>query len=188
MTSKDTLPHPELSAALGHIVRLCSNLEGVISILIGNLIGPDRQIGEIVTSGLSFNSLSALLNALFRYRVPDSQSMSDLERLLRRAEACERRRNQLIHAAWTNFEKEGFYIRMKSSKRSTGFRKDQELVSQSNLDDAIEDTDKLITDFASFLIKHVIPYRSTQARSKKFQGHRGKLIRPFGNNALRKRM
>jgi len=75
MTSKISLPYPELSTALGQIVRQCSNLEGIISIFIGILIGADREIGQIVTAGLSFNSLSSLLNMLFRYRVSDQKAV-----------------------------------------------------------------------------------------------------------------
>jgi len=158
VSKKQLLPHPELSTAVGHVVRQCSNLEGLLSIFIGDLIGAGKEIGQIITAGLSFKALSSLLSLLFRHRVNNNTTIDKLDKLLQRAQAMQDRRNQIVHATWTAHDQPNVFSRMKMARGAKGLRRDHEMLDLDKLETEIEKMQTIVNDLALFLFEHVGQY------------------------------
>jgi hypothetical protein len=106
MAQKQKLPGltPPLSdefyIALGRVTAHFAVLEAQIEFLTWSLIGRDQGLGQIVTAQVSFRGLLDLLSSIFRHRVADEALRAELDAVLRRAEAVERRRNLVTHSEW----------------------------------------------------------------------------------------
>ena len=65
--------------ALGKITANFSQLEDELCRLIWYLLGPDEQLGQVVTAELSFRGLVNLAGALARHRTSDPGPLQEVE-------------------------------------------------------------------------------------------------------------
>lgn len=141
--------------ALGRISANFQALEMYIAAFTWSLISSDQNVGQIVTSQISFSRLCDLLSSLFRHKVKSPDLIEELDGILQRASEAEQQRNTIIHSAWLTDEEDTdkspsrFKI---TSKRKKGF------------DIQVEDTDadKLneIADLLRDVAKEIIPFMS----------------------------
>jgi len=87
------------------IGRLCmafQNLESVICFLTWTLIGECQQVGQIVTSNMSFSRVCDTLVGLSVYRFgEDTDTTKSIAALVKQASQLEQKRNRFIHSYWT---------------------------------------------------------------------------------------
>jgi hypothetical protein len=108
--------------ALGLISANFQCLEMYMQIFAWDLIGEDQNVGQIVTSQLSFQRLCDLLVSLFKYRTKDSRLIQELERLVKRASEVAGQRDVAIHSCWAgDLETEILRVKM-TAKRKSGLK------------------------------------------------------------------
>ncbi len=124
MQEQEMSREDQLFLAIGRISQYFNVLETYASVLVWTLIGAGQQVGEIITSELSFRNLLALLSSLYRLRKTDKKDINKLTELLKKAEGFERKRNQIIHSIWAvNMTDPQSLIRYKvTAKRKNGLK------------------------------------------------------------------
>ena len=114
---------PEQLQALGQITADFQVLEETISSFILDLIGAEPDVGEIITSELSFRKLIDLLSALFKHQVRNDTKIAEMERLVLRANVVEQKRNTIIHSGWALGNTDETITRVKTTaKQRHGLR------------------------------------------------------------------
>jgi len=91
---------PEYLEPLGQVTANFSDLEADLSFMVWSLIGTNKQIGQIITSQLSFASLVRVLRLLFEEKCEDKKLRAELKKLLKEADSIRVRRNTFIHSVW----------------------------------------------------------------------------------------
>lgn len=87
-------------AALGLITANFQVLEKYTEFFVWSLIGQDQEIGQIVTSQMSFDRICDTLYSLFRYRTQNSEMIKELDNIIQRTFQAEEKRNSVIHSSW----------------------------------------------------------------------------------------
>lgn len=87
-------------ASLGLISANFQCLEKYMEFLAWGLIGDDQEIGQIVTSQMSFIRLCDLLSSLIRYRSKNPELVKELDEIIKKASEVEEARNKVIHSCW----------------------------------------------------------------------------------------
>jgi hypothetical protein len=120
-------------ASLGVITVNFQCLEKYMEFFIWALIGDDQEIGQIVTSQISFNGLCDLLSSLFRYRAENSELVKELDDLIKRANEVVGERNKFIHSSWFG-DFESSIVRVKITARGkTGLKHQYENIGPDDL-------------------------------------------------------
>jgi hypothetical protein len=134
--------------ALGKSTANFSQLEDELCRFIWYLLGPDEQLGQVVTAELSFRGLVNLAGALARHRTADPGTLQEVEAGLARAIQAETERNIMVHSTWFGHHTEDEVSRTKlTAKRAHGRKVDFEMVTPG----AIEDVATHIAE-ATFLV------------------------------------
>ena len=122
-------------AALGLVSTNYQVLEKYVEFFVWTLIGQDQEIGQILTSQMSFRRLCDTLCSLFRHRVQDSEMVEELEGIIKKAAQAEERRNALIHSSWWGLESTDLPVtRLKiTSKRKRGLKHTYESMDPDDL-------------------------------------------------------
>jgi len=77
-----------LYIAIGRLSVAFSMLEDRLKDLISVLLSQDRNIGEIVTTKMTFSALCELTKALFRHKVNDKELIDFFAELMPQIEYC----------------------------------------------------------------------------------------------------
>jgi hypothetical protein len=124
-----------VSAAIGRITLWFSQLEDNLSTAVHRLLKLDLEMGEIVTSELSFKAKVHLMASLARKHIPtrrfntgDIDAEELLDELVARCFKAEELRNQVLHSSWIGpFLSDGKVFRRKvTAKASRGLHVHQE--------------------------------------------------------------
>lgn len=90
----------ELHAPLGRLTMAFSALEHSLSWLIGELLGGDYIVRDLLTSQLSFQRLLNVADGTYRHKVTDAALIGHWNSLQGTIAACEERRNAVTHSSW----------------------------------------------------------------------------------------
>ena len=119
--------------ALGLISVNFQCLEKHMEFFAWSLIGEDQEIGQIVTSQISFNRLCDLIGSLFRYRARGSGLVKELDGLIKRASEVVEERDRVIHSSWFG-DLESSILRVKiTAKSKTGLKHQYEYTDPDDL-------------------------------------------------------
>lgn len=128
----------DIERAVGRITIYFNSLEYRLASLIHYLIDDkDSDVGEIITSQLSFHQLIATLYSLFRLKFESKEKINKLDDILKRAETVSVKRNDCVHSLWLKL-KDDTYIR---SKITSKYKKRLKFKSQIITD--IDDINKI---------------------------------------------
>jgi type II secretory pathway pseudopilin PulG len=118
------------------------------------------QVGLVITAELSFARLSALLSSLYGQIETDSNAVSELDTILKRASQVEGKRNQIVHSAWmiTDGPKQNLFRVKFTAKRSTGLKMQQEKMTLKELDDIANSIGEVYRDITNFMWRHDLAY------------------------------
>ena len=92
--------------AIGRISVAHAELEHWSSAFVWALIGPEQEVGQMVTAEMSFSRQLDLLGALFQFRCVDQKRRTELDALLARLAGLEQQRNTTLHSLWLRTWKE----------------------------------------------------------------------------------
>jgi len=110
--------------AIGQVVVRFNRLEHALQIFIWLLLGVKFDVGEIITSGLSFRNLLDIFSSLCRHLIDDPNVIEKLRELCKQLGEVEQKRNQLIHSQWWGNLSE-VVVRYKTTARARKGRKTQ---------------------------------------------------------------
>lgn len=138
-----SLPSEDILSALGETMVLFNLVDGVLGTFIATLISrgdlTDLEIGEVVSTELSFKAKVALASCLANVSkslVPAGAVEIWMNQLVK----LEERRNQLIHSQWIMDSDPVAAIRTKrSAKKGSGFKFHEERVELKDLHALIRD-------------------------------------------------
>ena len=153
----DSSGQDQLFRAIGRISAYSNGLELYISALIWCLIGAGQQVGEIVTSELSFRNLLALLSSLYRFRKTKQEDIEKLDSLLKRASALEEQRNQVVHSTWAiNMSDPNSLSRYKvTAKQKSGLKHTVEEKTIEELNHIADEMVSLMKTFSEITIEEL---------------------------------
>ena len=140
--------------ALGRITVDFSTLEFVLAGLLAELIAPDRAIGQILASQLSFSKLVTAVGALFLHRASDGPDTQRLADILKRAAEAEFKRNTAIHSAYliTAGAPTDIVTRVKvKTKREKGLSHDAQDMTPTDLNQIADEINSVVKDLARFI-------------------------------------
>jgi hypothetical protein len=88
---------------IGRVSVLQSHIEGGLAIIITNLAGVERAVGDVFTKYLlSFKNLAETATSLLKLRAAEiGQRGTHAAELIDRAWKAEDRRNQFVHSMWS---------------------------------------------------------------------------------------
>lgn len=136
--------------ALGQVVVSFNELEFALKLYIFVLLGMNYELGEVVTSQLSFRNLVDVFGSLCRYRGGESEMEPELRKLCAKLAQVEEKRNQLIHSEWSG-DFDGAVMRSKTTARARRGRKVQiEYLKREDWKDffsCISETDEALNTF-----------------------------------------
>lgn len=96
-----TIPRDFL-VEIGRVSILQSHIEAGLAIMITNLAGVDRAVGDAITKPLSFKNLAEVTTSLLKLREADiGEYCLAVAAMIARARKAEERRNQLVHSLWS---------------------------------------------------------------------------------------
>jgi len=90
----------ELHAPLGRLTMVFSALENSLSWLIGELLGGDDIIRDLLGSQLPFQRLLNVADGTYRHKVSDAVLIERWNSLQGTIAACEEKRNTVTHSSW----------------------------------------------------------------------------------------
>jgi hypothetical protein len=127
------MPHNTAEAAIGELSMAFQELENSLIWLFARLTDPNHDtVGVIIASQLPFGKLTAVLAAIFRYRVKDPTLVDRCDSLLKEGQQLEQQRNTYIHSFydWREISGERItYERIKNRiKPGKGFSPDYEML------------------------------------------------------------
>jgi len=142
----------EFLIGLGKITGNFAYLEAVVSFFVWELVD-DQQIGQIVTSQLSFDRLLNVLGALYRYRSKCEGKIDELMELLKEASEAEQNRNKITHSVW-GFNEEGFSRMKFSVNRKKGARLQYEDIFAEDLNRIADEISEVANRIKKFMSSH----------------------------------
>ena len=150
---------------IGLITVNFSWLETVISMGIWKLLGYERQqdIGNIVTSELSFRNLMALLSALSMYKLSNAKTNAELKKLLKKSAQAEEKRNLIMHSLYATREGPEDVIRMKTTaKVYKGLKYHRERLTIDELSEIADFVAAVAFEFLEFVMSLQIPQSGSE--------------------------
>ena len=140
--------------AIGKITLEFAFVDLTLNVSLWNLIGIKQQMGEMITTSLSFAQKRDLFRALYLYKYkPDGKKLSDLGKLVKRIERAGTDRNSITHSLWMSRENQKPFTisRIKSTvKRKSGFERKIEDVSAEDLEKIADSFNELANDILYF--------------------------------------
>ncbi len=131
------------------------HIEATLSVCIAAFSNMDEEIGEIVTSEMSFRGRIATLSALASHFTSDEQLHEDIKELFSRVRWAEQERNRLVHSMWDlNEEKPGIIERTKTAIRKNKHREDTEEFVAEDLEELKNVFEGINTDLVYLLSEH----------------------------------
>ncbi len=114
------------AAALGVYIIAFQTLEHELICLFSCLNDKNNpNIGEIISSKLSFNNLLDVLDGIFRYRVKDNDLIDKFSEIMKKSELFQKERNNYVHAYYDpNFlsrDSVSFSKHNKKIRRGSGY-------------------------------------------------------------------
>lgn len=178
----------EIDAAIGRVIESFSFLEESLANIITILLDVDNEVGEIVTSELSFKGLLNLFSSLFKYKydrgdfvVEDEDPEERLKELLKLCYRAEEERNKIVHSSYVARR----YRVKKTAKARSGLKTIIENLDASRMLD--------ISDFIGTVGMHVqeFPVLGLNIATRISGGplivqyyYEGELIAAFGHEEL----
>jgi hypothetical protein len=140
--------------AIGRISVMFSDVEIWTSAFIWQLIGPEQNVGQMVTAGMSFPRPLDLLTSLFRHRCPDPSLVNRLEGLVTRISELEQKRNTVLHSSWISQSLEpNEATRFKiTAHRKKGLQRAKEITRPEELDAIADGFQQVLSEFIDFMI------------------------------------
>jgi hypothetical protein len=147
----------EIHRLIGRVSSNFNGLEKYIQTLITQLIGAGQQLGEIITSELSFRNLISLLFSLYKFKKTDKKYIDKMDKICKKANELEQKRNQVIHSTWAfNIKSEKEVLRVKTtSKYKKGLNYVFENKNINELHILSDDIVKLISEVSELIIKEL---------------------------------
>nr|NQU94406.1 hypothetical protein [Bacteroidota bacterium] len=131
------------------------HIENTLSICISAFSGMDEELGEIVTSEMSFRAKVAILSALATYKSKTNELHEDIQELIKRVRWAEQERNRLVHSMWDLAEdKPGSILREKASIRKSKHKVVQENFVPENLEELRNLFEGINTDLIYLFSEH----------------------------------
>lgn len=145
----------ELLKHIGKIVVGFSKLELHLELFTWGLISDNQALGQAITSGMSFSSLTKLFATLLKVKTSDQEILEEFEGIVRRLNEVNERRNQIIHSYWTyDLEtKEDSTLKLKADGFK-GIKDITELVTSEKLESFVREIEKLTSDFIRVYMKY----------------------------------
>ena len=156
MTRSRATINSSLLKSLGTLAVNFSNLELTIRAFIWDLIGSDQRTGQIVTAELRFPGLIDVLSSLYRHRVSEPTKIERLNRLRKRLEAAEERRNGLIDSSWALGPDKGVRFKI-TAKAKRGFKFTSERMTAADIDQVADEIAVLNRDVLNFIFGTLEP-------------------------------
>lgn len=130
-------------------------IENTLCTCISALSGMDENVGEIVTSEMSFRAKVSILSALSTFRSQADDPHEDIKDLIKRIRWAEQERNRLVHSMWDlNEDKPGTIVREKTAIRKGKHKIAQEDFSPEDLQDLKDLFEGINTDLIYLFSKH----------------------------------
>jgi hypothetical protein len=125
------------------------HIENTLCICISAFARMDEQIGEIVTSEMSFRSKVSILSALATNESGENGLHEDIKELLKKVRWAEQERNRVVHSIWDlSEEKPGTIQREKAA-----IRNNQHIIVEENyLPEDLEELKELFEGINTDLI------------------------------------
>jgi len=131
----NSINYGEIEKAIGRVAIYFSSLENTISRVIGLLISEqDTEIGDVITSELSFKQLVGMLQNIFKHKSDSEVEIKKLDKILYRAIKISDERNAIIHSLWLQIPGDSEeYIRLKKTakhkKNSKGVQRQNKIIN-----------------------------------------------------------
>jgi hypothetical protein len=144
----------EVTNGLGRVCMEFQKLESLFKAAISELMSKeDPMMGSMITAELSFDRLTDLLYAAWKYRWEGSDKVSPLKKILDRCDEARGARNQLVHSEWylDQEDAEGA-MRVKMAYRSRrGFRIQNEKITPAKMQEIADELQSCRHELAQFL-------------------------------------
>ena len=142
-------------AALGLVSANYQVLEKYVEFFVWTLIGQEQEIGQVLTSQMSFGRLCDTLCSLFRCRVQNLEMIEELESTIKKAAQAEERRNTVIHSSWCGLESTDLpIIRFKiTSKRRTGLKHTYQSMNPDDLREMALFIKEVVEELQGLMVK-----------------------------------
>ena len=130
-------------------------IENTLCTCISVLSGMNDEIGDIVTSEMSFRAKISILSALALYHSSTDDLHEDIQELIKRIRWAEQERNRLVHSMWDLSEdKPGTILREKASIRKSKHKVAQEDFTPEDLEDLRNLFEGINTDLIYLFSEH----------------------------------
>ena len=130
-------------------------IENTICTCISVLSGMNDEVGDIVTSEMSFRAKVSILSALALYHSSTNDLHEDIQELIKRIRWAEQERNRLVHSMWDLSEdKPGTILREKASIRKGKHKVAQEEFIPEDLEDLRNLFEGINTDLIYLFSEH----------------------------------
>ncbi|MHB9052410.1 MAG: hypothetical protein ACYC5F_00240 [Thermoleophilia bacterium] len=150
----------EAMANLAESIVWFQHIEATLSICSAIFADMEEEIGEIVTSEMSFRARVATLSAPATHHSATDYLHDDIKGLLRRLRWAEEERNRLVHSMWDlNGKKPGAIQRTKKAIRKNKHREEFEDFVPDDLQDLRNLFEGINTDLVYLLSKHYPRFR-----------------------------
>ena len=145
----------EAMANLAESIVWFQHIEATLSICIAAFADMAEDLGEIVTSEMSFRTRIATLAALISHFSATGELHDDIKELLKRVRWAEQERNRLVHSMWElSEEKPGSIQRAKSAIRKNKHREEVEELVPDDLEELKDLFEGINTDLVYLLSEH----------------------------------
>jgi hypothetical protein len=132
--------HPDFVRLLGRLVIQFTSLEEVLRETIGELTGAVDEVGEILTTGLTFPMLVDKYACLCIHWLPEGADTSHIDDLRMRLIRLNERRNAIIHSVWALDVGTGVAVRdWRTARGRDGLQWQSEDVTHEMLEPLIKD-------------------------------------------------
>ncbi|MGA2182847.1 MAG: hypothetical protein ABSH47_07440 [Bryobacteraceae bacterium] len=143
-------------ARLGECIVQFQRIEDGLSICISAMIGRSRNVGEIITSEMSFRARVSVFGALFLHTIRRDSLPDDIVELIKRLHWAEQERNILVHSLWDACEsKPDSIIRKRRAIRKHVFTVSGEHRTPEELDDLNRQFEGIVTDLFYLQSQHL---------------------------------
>ena len=126
MSAPDPHESDSIFAEIGRVTVRWAELENALGLLVVSLLNDFQRYTRVVATGLSYGALVNLVSSLYLERHEEDEDYGTLRQLLRRADAVEQRRNQIVHSTWRSAGTPHVVTRVKTTARRKGHSIDVE--------------------------------------------------------------
>lgn len=134
-----------------------SALEDTLGWLMGEILGGDDEVRNIISSQASFARLLSITDGLYRKKVTDPALVAKWDALVPRISGAEQKRNRVTHSTWGIWweERPNVFV---SQERNTirgrrGLQASKEKASPQHVTGVAEEIEQVNLDVIDFLIE-----------------------------------